>query len=286
MGRRIRVDLAYDGTDFAGWQSQPGLRTVQGSLEAALSRLAGGGRVRVRGAGRTDAGVHARGQVADARVETPLDDARLLGALHALLPADVRALRVRTVDDQFDARRDATSKTYRYWLDRTPHGDPFLRRFALHEPRSLDADAIREALAALRGRRDWSAFAGAACTAEDRVRNVTEASLEASNPSLWALTFTADGFLNHMVRNLVGTLLEIGRGRVSASRIAAILESGDRRLAGPAAPARGLVLERVSYPADLDPEGQPAEATAEPVGWCRMAPLSPRGTRTGDRTGS
>lgn len=278
-GRRIRVDLAYDGTDFAGWQSQPGLRTVQGVLEEALSRLAGGVRVRARGAGRTDAGAHASGQVADARVETALDDAGVLRALRALLPRDVRPLCVRTVREEFDARRDAISKTYAYWLDRTPHGDPFLRRFALHEPRPLEAGAMREALAMLPGRRDWSAFAGAACAVEDRVRNLTEASLEEPAPFLWRLAFTADGFLNHMVRNLVGTLLEIARGRIPASKIASILESGDRRLAGPAAPARGLVLERVSYPAALGRDGEAAEASAGAIGWCTMARLAPWGFR-------
>jgi tRNA pseudouridine38-40 synthase len=269
------MDLAYDGTDFAGWQAQPGLRTVQGVVEEALSRVLGGVGVRVRGAGRTDRGVHARGQVADAWLPSPLEDRRLLRALGALLPRDVRPLGVVSVEEGFHARRDAASKTYAYWLDRTPYGDPFLRRFAHHEPARLDLEAIREALAMLPGRRDFSAFAGAASEVEDRVRTLIEARLDVEGPDLWVFRFTADGFLNRMVRNLVGTLLEIGRGRIPPARIADILASKDRRQAGPTAPACGLVLEKVSYPSPDKPD--PPLAADRSAGWCRMAPFRSRG---------
>ncbi len=263
--RRVRLDLSYDGTEFFGWQAQPGLRTVQAVVAEALSRIQGGCHVRVRGAGRTDAGVHARGQVADADVSTPLDDGTLFRALRALLPEDARAVAVATARGDFDARRDATSKTYRYLVDRSPHGDPFLSRFALHLPHPMDLEAVRSALASLPGRRDWSGFAGAAGTHQDAVRHLTEARCVADGRERIAFVFRADGFLNHMVRNLVGTLLEIARGRFPPSRVDEILASGDRRLAGPTAPARGLRLERVEYGSREDPEPDGS--------WCTIAGL-------------
>mgnify|MGYP001765355213 CR=1 FL=1 len=260
--RRIRLDLAYDGTDFFGWQEQPGLRTVQGVVAEALSRIQGGRPARVRGAGRTDAGVHARGQVADADVETPLDDGALFRALGAILPLDVRAVVLATAADEFDARRDATSKTYRYLLDRSPHGDPFLARYALHHPHPMDLDAVESALLSLPGRKDWSGFAGAAGTHESAVRDLTDARCAAEGKERLAFVFRADGFLNHMVRNLVGTLLEIARGRFPPSRIDEVLAARDRRLAGPTAPAHGLRLERVEY--------GPRDALGRDGSWCTI----------------
>ncbi len=245
--RRIRLDLAYDGTDFAGWQVQPGARTVQGLIEEVLTRLQGGAPARIRGAGRTDAGVHARGQVADGEIGIALDDDGLLRSLRSMLPPDVRPVRLRTVAPSFHSRRDAHSKTYRYLLDRSPQGDPFLARYAMHHPHPLDLGAIDEALGLLPGRRDWSGFAGAACPRGDRVRSVTLATAEALSPEVVAFDFSADGFLNHMVRNIVGTLIEIGRGRFVPERVLEILAAGDRGLAGPTAPAHGLCLMRVEY---------------------------------------
>jgi tRNA pseudouridine38-40 synthase len=250
--RRLRIDLAYDGTDFSGWQVQPGERTVQGVLEAALTRINGDREVRVRAAGRTDAGAHARGQVVDARLGSPLADGDIAHALGRMLPADVRALAVTTVDEDFHARYHARSKTYAYRLDRTRTGDPFRARHALHWPHRLDRAALGAALAHLPGRRDWSGFTGAACNVEERVRTLTVAEYAEPEPAAGVFTFTADGFLNYMVRNLVGTLLEIGAGRRAADEIPTILESGDRDLAGPTAPARGLCLEHVSY--DIPPQ--------------------------------
>jgi tRNA pseudouridine38-40 synthase len=245
--RRVRIDLAYDGTAYAGWQVQPGVRTVQGVVEDALSRINGGRLSRLCGAGRTDSGAHARGQVADALVATRYDDEGLMQALSHMLPEDVRPRRVLTVDGSFHAQHDAKSKTYRYLIDTSAAGDPWRRRYAMAFPRSFDSAAVDAALELIPGRRDWSGFTGSACRVEDRVRTITEARRVVLRPELQAFVFTADGFLTHMVRNLVGTLLEIGRRRMEPERIEEIVSLRDRRRAGPTAPARGLCLTRVVY---------------------------------------
>ena len=249
MERRVRIDLAYDGTAYSGWQVQPRVKTVQGVLEQALGRLHGGRAVRVRGAGRTDSGAHARGQVAEALLVTRIDDAALLRALDHMLPGDVRPRRVLTVADSFHAQHDATSKTYRYLVDTSPHGDPWRGRYALSFPFTLDEAAVTDALALLPGTRDWSGFTGAACTVDDRVRTILEARLTVLRPGLLAFVFTADGFLTHMARNLVGTLLAVGRGTFGPERVTEVLTTRDRARAGPTAPAFGLCLERVVYDA-------------------------------------
>jgi len=241
--RRVRLDLAYDGTDFAGWQVQPGQTTIQSVLEEALVRLNGDRRVSVRGAGRTDAGVHARQQVCDFLIDTETNDAELAHALHRMLPDTIRPLELRTVDESFHARKSACSKHYRYRLDRSPYGDPGIARFALHYPNDLDEEAIRDALAGLPGRRDWSGFTAASCEVEDRVRTLAVAEFTDRE----RFEFAGDGFLTHMVRNIVGTLLEVGQGKRAAAEIETILAAADRRLAGPTAPARGLHLWSVRY---------------------------------------
>ena len=255
--RRVRLDLAYDGTDFSGWQVQPGRRTVQGVLGEALARIEGGSPVPVRGAGRTDAGAHARGQVADVLLAAPIDDDALAAALRAMLPADVRVWRVRTVPDAFHARYDALSKTYAYVLDRSRAGNPFLARYAWHRPWPLDGGALEAGLEALLGRHDWSGFTSASCEVEDRVRTMSQARYE-QRGAVGVFRLRADGFLTHMVRAIVGTLLDVARGRFAPRRVADVLATGDRGLAGPTAPARGLVLERVQYPAEAGGDDPPA----------------------------
>jgi tRNA pseudouridine38-40 synthase len=264
--RRVRVDLAYDGTGYAGWQRQPTLPTIQGVLEEALRRLHGGREVRVRGAGRTDAGAHARQQVADVEVNVRLDDRALLRSLQSMLPGEIRPRALRTVPPEFHSRHGARSKTYIYLLDRSASGDPFLLRYAYAHGGPLDLDAIREGLRRLPGRRDWSGFASSACAVEDRVRTVVAADYVETRQGFGCFSFTAEGFLTHMVRNLVGTLLEIGRGRFGPERVDAVLETGNRSLGGATAPARGLRLERVVYQG----ESEPGELES---GWCSMAPL-------------
>ena len=258
--RRVRVVLAYDGGAFSGWQIQGrGVRTAQAVLRDALTTLQGGGRVVVRGAGRTDAGVHALAQVADAEVRVRLDDRRLLHALRRLLPRDLRPLALETVDASFHSQFHALDKGYVYVLDRTEHGDPFLAGHAWHVYGALDLRAMQQALAKLPGERDWSGFTGAACPLDDRVRSMTVARYtEHRAAGLGRFEFVADGFLTHMVRNLVGTLVTVGRGSAPAEVVDTILASGDRTLAGVTAPARGLFLARVRYPgldtATLAPE--------------------------------
>ncbi len=163
---------------------------------------------------------------------------------------------LRTVDPSFHARHAAISKTYAYLLDRSAHGDPFLSRYALHWSFPVDLRAVEDALRRLPGKKDWSGFAGAACSCKDRVREMTEASFVSRSLENGVFRFTADGFLHHMVRNLVGTLLDVGRGRFGPERIDEILESTDRALAGFSAPAKGLCLEVVRYP--FDPAAEPA----------------------------
>jgi tRNA pseudouridine38-40 synthase len=262
--RRVRIDLAYDGTAYDGWQIQPGRPTVQGTVEACLTRLHGGERVKVRGAGRTDAGVHARGQVADALVSDRLSDEALLRALRALLPADVGVLGVATVPETFHARHDAVAKTYGYYVDRTRAGDPFLARFVLHERRALDEGALDDALARLPGTRDWSGFASSQCVVQDRVRTLRIARREPVRRGVDALVFTADGFLTHMVRNIVGTVLDVAAGRFGGDRIDAILARGDRALAGPTAPPHGLTLERVDYSVSMRAAWERSSSQAGP----------------------
>jgi tRNA pseudouridine38-40 synthase len=245
--RRVRIDLAYDGTAYAGWQVQPGVRTVQGVVEEALSRLHGGKRSRLTGAGRTDSGAHAQGQVADVWVATRYDDAGLLRALAHMLPDDIRPRRVLTVSSSFHAQHHAESKTYRYLVDTSATGDPWRRRYALAFPLPMDEPAVDAALRLLPGTKDWSGFAGSACTVDDRVRTITEARRLPLRPGLQAFVFTADGFLTHMVRNLVGTLLEVGRRKMGPERIEEALLTRDRKRAGPTAPAKGLCLTRVVY---------------------------------------
>ena len=245
--RRVRIDLAYDGTDYCGWQVQRSQRTVQGVLERALSKLHGGTPVGVRGAGRTDSGVHAHGQVADCEVSVQLDDAGLAYALRRLLPPDIRPLEVRTVSRSFHSRKDARSKLYRYRIDRTPHGDPFASRFALHHPAVLDEGLMQEGLRLLPGRHDWSGFTTPRSDKEDPVRVLTSATLERRGGEI-VLAFEANGFLRYMVRNLVGTIVEIGKGRMPVERIREVLDSGDQDLAGPTALPKGLHLIRVDYP--------------------------------------
>lgn len=247
MDRRLCLEVIYDGTEFCGWQFQTRGRTVQAVLADALTKVNGGQRVSVHGAGRTDSGVHARAQVADARVRTSRTDGELLRSLRSLLPDDLAVRSLRTVDDGFDSRRGAVGKTYCYRIDRTAHGNPLEARFMWHRYGPLDLERMRCAAEPLQGTHDWTGFTAKRCQIECRVRTLESLSIESTDGEL-TFWFRGDGFLTYMVRNIVGTLVEIGRGRFPVSRTTEALTRRDRSLAGPTAPARGLILWEVRYP--------------------------------------
>lgn len=246
-----RVTLAYDGTDFAGWQVQERpdgkhARTVQGELEAALHRLAGDVPVRVAGAGRTDAGVHARGQVASFALPRPFAGAALQRALNGLLPPDVRVLDAAEAPAGFHARKSARSKLYRYELDTGPIQLPTRRRYAAHVPWMLSPGAVQEAAALFVGRHDFASLASSGGSARTSVRTVSRSEAVLRGATL-VYEVEADGFLRKMVRSLVGALVEAGRGAVTASDLRGALLARDRRAWPKPAPACGLTLVRVDY---------------------------------------
>jgi tRNA pseudouridine38-40 synthase len=243
--RRLKLVLEYDGTAYHGWQVQPGLDTIQGRLEAALSRL-GGAPVSAMGAGRTDAGVHALGQVVSCTAALRLDDGALRRALNALLPPDIVVCRAETVPPDFDARRSAQSKTYRYTLLRRMYPSAMAARYSLYVPYSLDRDAMVEAAQCLVGTHDFSAFRAGSCAATTPIRTVTRATWRADGDR-WHFEIDGNAFLQHMVRIIVGTLLEVGRGKRKPADLGEILASRDRRAAGKTALPHGLCLVAVEY---------------------------------------
>jgi tRNA pseudouridine38-40 synthase len=244
MGR-YKLTLEYEGTAYHGWQVQPGLATIQGTLQDVLARFTGAP-VQVMGAGRTDAGVHALGQVASFSADLGLDPPTLRKALNANLPPDIVVCRVEEAPPDFDARRSARSKTYRYSVLRRDYPSAWHARHTLYVPSRLDADAMAEAVKSVIGTHDFSAFRAGTCTATTPVRTVLEAAWSMAG-DLWHFEITGNAFLQHMVRILVGTFLEVGRGRRRAAEVAEILASRDRRRAGKTIPAQGLCLVEVHY---------------------------------------
>lgn len=241
------MTLAYDGTAYQGWQLQPGADTLQGRMESALSRMAKAP-IRVTAAGRTDRGVHAWAQVAHFRLTHPIPVEGILRGLNTMLPADIRVLSVEEVGEAFHARFGARAKTYRYFLDRSKVASPLRCRFTLHYPYPLDREALDRAADRVVGEHDFAAFRASSCNARTTTRLCTRSSWQDESESTELVyEITASGFLHHMVRNLVGTLLEVGRGKRPPESIDSILRSKNRREAGPTAPARGLHLVRVDY---------------------------------------
>lgn len=247
--RRIRFTLAYDGTDFHGWQVQPGQVTIQGTLQEILSDLEGAPVV-VHGSGRTDAGVHALGQVAACTMANPLPLDNLRRALNRFLPEAIRVLTVDEAPLEFQPRFDAVAKTYEYRIARDEICSPFARRYVHHFPYPLDEEAFVAAAPYFEGEHDFSTFAAADARDEldySKVRTIfrSEAFLQAGQ-LMYRVRGT--GFLKHMVRNLVGTLLEVGKGNRRPPDIPRLIAACDRSLAGPTAPASGLFLVSVEYP--------------------------------------
>lgn len=244
--RNVRIRVAYDGSQFFGWQRQDGFTSVQQTLEDALLELTRA-HVVVNGAGRTDTGVHALGQVAHFHVDTPIDDDRLRFALNARLPRSVIVLRAETCSDSFHARFDAVSKRYAYVVA-TSRFRPPLGQTTSHWIRfPLDLARMRAAAAMLVGRHDFRAFGNTGSPRSSTVRTLQHLHVRARARGI-GFVVQADGFLYNMVRNLAGTLLDVGRGRLSLEDVEAALASGERERAGVTAPACGLYLVSVQYP--------------------------------------
>ena len=253
----LKLTLEYDGAPFVGWQAQPNGPSVQAAVEDAIAKLCGTA-VRVTGAGRTDAGVHARGQVCSFEPPRELPLSAWTAGLNGLLPESVACIRAEQAPPGFDARRWARGKRYVYSILRAPQRSPLWHGRAWEIRRPLHVQAMREALPALLGRRDFAALRAADCPAQTTVRELRKLELRVQPVSggaeILELTIEASAFLKHMVRNLVGTLVEVGHGKRTPGSIEHLLESRDRTQAGPTAPPEGLVLDEVFYlPGNADP---------------------------------
>jgi tRNA pseudouridine38-40 synthase len=243
--QNCKVIIQYDGTNYHGWQIQANGRTVQGELTRALSTL-DHRHVTVYGAGRTDAGVHAEGQVANFFVERHFELRELRDAINGNLDRDIRVLQIDPVSDAFNARHSARQKTYRYRIWTGDLVSPFLYRYVHHHRGRLNIEEMRRAAAALIGTNDFTAFTVTSSEAEDHIRTLTRLDIECRDDEISILA-SADGFLRYMVRTIVGTLIEVGRGKLTPASITTTLESRDRANGGPSAPANGLTLVRVDY---------------------------------------
>ncbi len=242
----FKLILEYDGTNYSGWQRQAAEPTVQGEIEGALASMTRSP-ITLFGAGRTDAGVHALGQVANFHCDTRLGPETFLKGLNSLLPADIAVRDCRAVPEEFHARFDARSKIYRYHLLNREARAAVGRSYAWFIHRPLDLDAMRRATAAIIGRHDFKAFESAGSPRAHTVRNVTAAGWTEREDRRFTFQIEADGFLRCMVRNIVGTLVAVGLGRIAPGEVREILDSRDRRRAGAAAPPQGLFLISVRY---------------------------------------
>jgi tRNA pseudouridine38-40 synthase len=278
-----KLTLAYDGTDFQGWQVQPGLRTIQGQLQSALGRVTGESPL-PQGSGRTDAGVHALAQVASFALRAPIPPDNLLRAVNRTLPPSIRISEARTVRSTFHARHSAIAKTYEYRIMRTTDSPPFLcppflARYVYACPWRLALDALQTCARLFEGEHDFLSFAATDPDLAHRESDLTETQFQNTKPptvppestirtifsSAWEHRPTQDGellvyrirgngFLHHMVRNLVGTMIDVARGQLALAEIPRILAARSRSEAGPNAPARGLFLHSVDYPPEPSPE--------------------------------
>jgi tRNA pseudouridine38-40 synthase len=245
----LKLTVEYIGTAYHGWQFQPGLPTVQGVLQDGLS-VALRAPAAVTGAARTDAGVHAFGQAASLEIPTGFPIERLQGSLNSLIPRDISVRSVETVPAGFHARHSAIGRVYRYQMVDDPFVSPFLRGFSAHSRHRLDVDAMEEAASALIGRMDFSSFKASGDRSESPVKEIvrSEIRVESGHQRVIVYTVEATSFLQYMVRNIAGTLMEVGRGRFRPDGMISLIESCDRRNAGPTAPAAGLTLVHVRYP--------------------------------------
>jgi len=249
--RNLRLILSYEGSDFAGWQVQPDAVTVQGTLASAIGRITGE-KVLPQGSGRTDAGVHALAQVATFATESSVPTTNFVKALNDILPPSVRVIEAQEVTSEFHARKSATGKTYRYRIHRAPICPPFLARYVWHYPYPLNEQAIIRAAAIVEGEHDFTSFAavdperGRDGMPVSNVRRIFSSRWERDGDE-FTYTVKGSGFLHHMVRNLVGTFILVGKETLKPEDVTRILESRDRSAAGATAPANGLYLVGVEY---------------------------------------
>ena len=248
--RHLKLLLAYDGTEFSGWQVQPEASTIQGTLASAIGRVTGE-KVLPQGSGRTDAGVHALGQVTTLAMESPIPAGNLVNALNDVLPSAIRVLEAAEVPAEFHARKSARAKTYRYRIYRGAICPPFLARYVWHYPYPLDETMMQQVASAIVGEHDFTSFAAVDPERgrQEEVCNVRQifcSSWERQGDEL-VYTVRGNGFLHHMVRNLVGTFLLVGKGTVKPSELTGILEARSRSVAGATVPAAGLCLVSVEY---------------------------------------
>jgi tRNA pseudouridine38-40 synthase len=243
--RNLKLIIAYDGSNYQGWQIQPQAETIQGVLEEKL-KLITGETPRLHAAGRTDAGVHALGQVVNFSLKHHIPASSLLLALNSTLPKDIVINDIQEVAPDFQARYCARSKKYVYRILQQPQPSPFERHYAWHIRKFLDIESMRCSARYLIGSHNFASFQGAGCTAKNLVKTINEIDFQ-QNSHILSIVISGDGFLRHMVRNIVGTLIEVGRGKLPPDEIKVILEACDRRAAGPTAPPRGLYLAKVEY---------------------------------------
>jgi tRNA pseudouridine38-40 synthase len=248
--RNVKLVLSYDGYEFSGWQVQPEAPTIQGTLASAIGRVTGE-KVLPQGSGRTDAGVHALAQVASFGIESPIPAENLVIALNDVLPPSIRVLKAADVPGDFHARKSARAKTYRYRMYRGAICPPFLARYVWHYPYPLDEEAMCAAAECVVGEHDFTSFAA---VDPERGKDEEVSNVRTIFSSAWlregeefVYTVRGSGFLHHMVRNLVGTFLLVGKGTLKPKHINRILEARSRSAAGATAPASGLYLVRVDY---------------------------------------
>ncbi len=244
--RNIKLILEYDGARYHGWQRQKNAPTIQEALETALARLTGEA-IRVMGSGRTDAGVHALGQAAHFHTASRLPLSAFINGLNSLLPLDIAVLDAAEAAPDFHARKSARAKTYAYHILNRPLRSPLHMKYTWWIAQAMNLTAMQAAAQALRGEHDFSAFQASGSSIKNPVRVVTRAEWVQQPPDLLIFTITANGFLRGMVRSLVGTMVEVGRGKRPPEDLAELLQTGERRRAGPTAPPQGLFLVEVVY---------------------------------------
>ena len=244
--RNIKLLIEYDGTNFQGWQVQPKGPTIQGIIEEKLGLLTGES-IRLIGSGRTDAGVHALGQVAHFKTQSQMDAHSMQRALNSLLPSDIVIQKIEEVEEGFHARRHSKSKVYEYRILNRSLRSPFHHGYAWHIPQRLDLKEMKEGTQYLIGEHDFSSFRSVGTPTRTAVRKMIRAEWKRGRNGFIRFEIEANGFLKQMVRAIVGTLIEVGRGKISVEEFRRILDAKDRKKAGPTAPAHGLFLKEVKY---------------------------------------